>query len=194
MEKGRRMRRSRRGLGLNGLFWRYLIMTGLLAGTLCLLWLFLFNVLVNMEFVMSAYTAARALPDTEKMLRAQEQFEPEEIPFFYEWALVEDGSIIQSSMSQKQLEYAYDELAGYSAPHGWLYTQHFHFVPLSDGKKVMLEYDYSVCRSGTSGAAAGFSDMLYWGAAGASDPAHRDVHRTLYEDFAEGYAGGGCCL
>lgn len=145
MEKGRRMRRSRRGMGLNGLFWRYLITTGLLAGTLCLLWLFLFNVLVNMEFVMSAYTAARALPDTEKMLRAQEQFEPEEIPFFYEWALVEDGSIIQSSMSQKQLEYAYDELAGYSAPHGWLYTQHFYFVPLSDGKKVMLEYDYSVC-------------------------------------------------
>lgn len=145
MEKGRRMRRSRRSMGLNGLFWRYLITTGLLAGTLCLLWLFLFNVLVNMEFVMSAYTAARALPDTEKMLRAQERFEPEEIPFFYEWALVEDGSIIQSSMSQKQLEYAYDELAGYSAPHGWLYTQHFHFVPLSDGKKVMLEYDYSVC-------------------------------------------------
>ncbi|MFQ7125093.1 MAG: hypothetical protein ACLRPR_08325 [Eisenbergiella sp.] len=40
MEKGRRMRRSRRGMGLNGLFWRYLITTGLLAGTLCLLWLF----------------------------------------------------------------------------------------------------------------------------------------------------------
>ncbi|MFQ8703096.1 MAG: hypothetical protein ACLR9I_04765 [Eisenbergiella sp.] len=143
---------------------------------------------------MSAYTAARALPDTEKMLRAQEQFEPEEIPFFYEWALVEDGSIIQSSMSQKQLEYAYDELAGYSAPHGWLYTQHFHFVPLSDGKKVMLEYDYSVCY-----ADPGLQELL---------PDIQSCYIGVLwclillivmctgraEDFAEGYAGGGCCL
>lgn len=145
MEKGGIRRRFHREMGLNGLFWRYLVTTGTLAALLCVLWLLLFNVLVNMDIVMSAYTAARALPDTEKMLQAQERFEPDEIPFFYEWALTEDGRITESSMNKKQLGYAYDELAGYSAPHGWPYTQHFYVVPLADGRSVLLEYDYSVC-------------------------------------------------
>lgn len=145
METRRRMKHYRKGIGLNGLFWKYLLTTGMLAALLCLSWLLLFNILVNMGLVMSAYTAARALPETEKMLQEQETFHPEEIPFFYEWALVEGGSITESSMNEKQLGYAYDELAGYSAPHGRFYTQHFYRVPLSDEKAVLLEYDYSVC-------------------------------------------------
>lgn len=145
MEKRCGMRRSHRRIGLKGVLWRYLILTGVLAGSLCLAWMILFNMLVNMGIVMSAYTAVRALPETEKMLQAQEIFVPEEIPFFYEWALAKDGRILESNMNEKQLGYAQDELDGSSAPHGRFYTQYFHFVPLSDGRTVLLEYDYSVC-------------------------------------------------
>lgn len=145
MEKRRTIKRPVRGMGLNGMLWRYLTVTGTLSFLLCLAWLFLFNILVNMGFVMSAYTAVRALPETEKMLLGQERFDPGEIPFFYKWALAEDGRITESNMNEKQLGYAYDELAGYSAPHGRFYSQYFHRVLLPDGRIVLLEYDYSVC-------------------------------------------------
>ena len=145
MEKGMTGKRERGGIGLNGLFWRYLFTAGFLVAALCAAWLFLFNILVNMGFVLSAYTAVRGLAETERMLQEQEEFDPKQIPHFYEWALVEDGRIIGSDMNQKQLEYARQELSGSSAPHGWFYSQYFHLVPLQNGQTVMLEYDYSVC-------------------------------------------------
>lgn len=145
MEKGTAVKNRRRRIGLNALFWRYLIASGSLAATLCVLWLLLFNILVNMGVVMSAYTAVRGLTETERMLHEQAVFDPEAIPHFYEWALVENGEITDSNMNQKQLKYARRELSGDSAPHGWFYSQYFHLVPLQNGQTVMLEYDYSVC-------------------------------------------------
>lgn len=112
---------------------------------LCLIWLILFNILSNMGFVLSAYTAVRNLPQTEQALQAQTTFDSGEIPHYYEWALAENGTIIESSMNQKQLTYAYAELSGDPSPHGWFYSQYFHLVPLKNGQTVMLEYDYSVC-------------------------------------------------
>lgn len=76
---------------------------------LCLIWLILFNILVNMGFVLSAYTAVRNLPQTEQALQAQTTFGPEKIPHYYEWALTEDKKIIESNMNKKQLKYAYAE-------------------------------------------------------------------------------------
>lgn len=145
MEKRTVVKKKYRGLGLNALFWRYFITTGFFIIILCLAWLFLFNILVNMGFVMSAYTAVRGLLETEQMLQEQEVFNAEEIPHFYEWALVEDGNIIESNMNSKQMEYARRELAGDSAPYGRFYSQYFYPVLLENGQKVMLEYDYSVC-------------------------------------------------
>ena len=65
MEKRAAVKNRRRGLGLNALFWRYLITSGSLAAALCVLWLILFNILVNKGFVMSAYTAVRR-PDRKQ--------------------------------------------------------------------------------------------------------------------------------
>lgn len=145
MEKGTAVKSRRRGISLNAIFWRYLIASGSLAAALCVLWLLLFNILVNMGFVLSAYTAVRGLPEAERLLQEQRVFDPEAIPHFYEWALVEDGRITDSSMTQKQLEYAARELSGDSAPYGWFYSQYFHPVSLQNGQTVLLEYDYSVC-------------------------------------------------
>ena len=50
MEKRRTIKRPVRGMGLNGMLWRYLTVTGTLSFLLCLAWLFLFNILVNMGF------------------------------------------------------------------------------------------------------------------------------------------------
>ena len=132
MEKGMTGKRERGGIGLNGLFWRDLFTAGFLVAALCAAWLFLFNILVNMGFVLSAYTAVRGLAETERMLQEQEEFDPKQIPHFYEWALVEDGRIIGSDMNQKQLEYARQALCGSSAPHGWIYSPYFHIVPLQN--------------------------------------------------------------
>ncbi len=145
METGTTLKRKRKGIRLNTLFWRYFLTTGGLMAALCLIWLILFNILVNMGFVLSAYTAVRNLPQTEQALQAQTTFDSEKIPHYYEWALTEDKKIIESNMNKKQLKYAYAELYGDTSPHGWFYSQYFHLVPLKNGQAVMLEYDYSVC-------------------------------------------------
>lgn len=145
MEKRTVIRGRPKAMGLDGLFWRYLLTTGGLVALVCLAWLLLFNILINMGLVLSAYTAVRGLEETEQMLQAQTVFDPSEIPHIYGWALVEDGEITESSMNQRQLEYARREWAGSSGSHGWFYPQYFHLVPLRDGRTVMLEYDYSVC-------------------------------------------------
>lgn len=145
METGTTLKRKRKGIRLNTLFWRYFLTTGGLMAALCLIWLILFNILANMGFVLSAYTAVRNLPQTEQTLQAQTTFHPEKIPHYYKWALIEDEKIIESNMNKKQLKYAYAELSGDSSPHGWFYSQYFHLVSLKNGQAVMLEYDYSVC-------------------------------------------------
>ena len=145
METGTVLKRKRKGIRLNTLFWRYFLTTGVLIAALSLIWIILFNIFVNMGFVLSAYTAVRNLPQTEQALQEQTTFDPDEIPHYYEWALTENGKIIESNMNEKQLTYAYAELSGDSHPHGWFYSQYFHPVPLKNRQTVLLEYDYSVC-------------------------------------------------
>lgn len=145
METGIILKRKRKGIRLNTLFWRYFLTTGVLIAALSLIWIILFNILVNMGFVLSAYTAVRNLPQTEQELQKQTTFDPEIIPHYYEWALTENGKIIESNMNKKQRTYAYAELSGDSLPHGLFYSQYFHLVSLKNGQTVLLEYDYSVC-------------------------------------------------
>ena len=90
---------KRRAVGLNGLFWRYLLSTAAIVALICLAWLFLLRILMNMGITLPANTGANHLEETAAALRVQEQFDPEEIPFYYRWALLgADGTVLELSL------------------------------------------------------------------------------------------------
>ena len=131
---------KRRAVGLNGLFWRYLLSTAAIVALICLAWLFLLRILMNMGITLPANTGANHLEETAAALRVQEQFDPEEIPFYYRWALLgADGTVLESNMEGRKLE-----KLGERNNRNLVYPQYDRLVELRDGRRCLLRYDYAV--------------------------------------------------
>lgn len=133
-----------KGLTLNGLFWRYLLTTAAWSAALCLAALYLVQLLVLLGVILPAGAGEWSLDQTAAALQAQETFAPEEIPFFYQYALVEDGTLLETNMTEQEQDWARQVLAGDTARHGFPYTKYYRTVPLADGRRCLLQYDYAV--------------------------------------------------
>ena len=133
-----------KGLTLNGLFWRYLLTTAAWSAALCLAALYLVQLLVLLGVILPAGAGEWSLDQTAAALQAQETFAPEEIPFFYQYALVEDGTLLETNMTEQEQVWARQVLAGDTARHGFPYTKYYRTVPLADGRRCLLQYDYAV--------------------------------------------------
>lgn len=143
MEKRRTV--TRRGLSLNGLFWRYLLSTGALLGLLCLAGMFLFQLAINWGMILPANTAAKNLEETVSALQEQETFDPAAIPHYYRWALLDKtGVFVETNMTDRQQTMARREQAGDSFRLGLVYPNYHRAVSLPGGKTCLLQYDYSV--------------------------------------------------
>lgn len=144
MKKERVGKRRKKEITLRAVFWRYLLTTGLTVAFLCFAALCLFQLLVNMGFVLPAYTAANGLGETAQALQTQAEFDPDAIPHYYRWALVEEGEITASNMTGKEEDWARRELAGESLPRGLFYPKYYRPVDLPQGGQCLLQFDYSV--------------------------------------------------
>lgn len=138
------METRRRELTLNGLFWRYLLTTGALVAGLCLAAVYLAHLLAGLGVVLPAGTGEWNLSATSSALQAQEAFDAQAIPFFYQYALAEDGTILETNMTGQEQEWARQVLAGDAARHGFPYTKYYHTVSLSGGRVCLLQYDYAM--------------------------------------------------
>ena len=72
--------------GLTALFWRYLLTTGAVILALAVLWWLGMSILIQMQFVYPASTAADGVDDLVYELEAG-AITPEEIPYYYRWAV-----------------------------------------------------------------------------------------------------------
>ena len=137
-------RRADRKWKLSSLFWRYLVTTGVMVAVCTVLWWMAVVACISVGFVYQASVGARNLQKTQERLLRQEEFQGEEIPFYYDWCLVsEDGTVLQAKMSEKVLKQA-KNVEGDDGMRVFPYSKFFHAVSLKDGSRCVLAYDYSM--------------------------------------------------
>ena len=137
-------RRADRKWKLSSLFWRYLVTTGVMVAVCTVLWWMAVVACISVGFVYQASVGARNLQKTQERLLRQEEFQGEEIPFYYDWCLVsEDGTVLQAKMSEKVLKQA-KNVEGDDGMHIFPYSKFFHAMSLKDGSRCVLAYDYSM--------------------------------------------------
>ena len=138
-------KRMRRPAGLTVLFWRYLLTTSAVILALAVLWWLGLNVLMQMKFVYPAGTAAYGVDDLVYNLEAG-AITPEEIPYYYRWAIFDRSHKLMDpgNMNRLQLSYAESALAGDSIRHGIFYAQYHRVVELPTGEICVVQYDYSM--------------------------------------------------
>lgn len=131
--------------GLTALFWRYLLTTGAVILALAVLWWLGMSILIQMQFVYPASTAADGVDDLVYELEAG-AITPEEIPYYYRWAVFDRSRQVMDpgNMNRRQLSYAESALAGDSIRHGIFYAQYHRMVELPTGETCVVQYDYSM--------------------------------------------------
>ena len=127
------------------MFWRYLLTTGAVILALAVLWWLGMSILIQMEFVYPASTAADGVDDLVYELEAG-AITPEEIPYYYRWAVFDRSRQVMDpgNMNRRQLSYAESALAGDSIRHGIFYAQYHRMVELPTGETCVVQYDYSM--------------------------------------------------
>lgn len=127
------------------MFWRYLLTTGAVILALAVLWWLGMSILIQMQFVYPASTAADEVDDLVYELEAG-AITPEEIPYYYRWAVFDRSRQVMDpgNMNRRQLSYAESALAGDSIRHGIFYAQYHRMVELPTGETCVVQYDYSM--------------------------------------------------
>lgn len=137
---------SARGVGLAGLFWRYLITTGLALAAVALALVSVVLLLTGNGVVLTASAGAQAA--SEAILRARQTgiFDPEALPGYVAWALFdESGEVLNpGTMDARQLDEARADRAGYSMRFGLFYSRYHNWERLSDGSLLALQYTYAM--------------------------------------------------
>lgn len=127
------------------MFWRYLLTTGAVILALAVLWWLGMSILIQMQFVYPASTAADGVDDLVYELEAG-AITPEEIPYYYRWAVFDRSRQVMDpgNMNRRQLSYAESALAGDSIRYGIFYAQYHRMVELPTGETCVVQYDYSM--------------------------------------------------
>lgn len=127
------------------MFWRYLLTTGAVILALAVLWWLGMSILIQMQFVYPASTAADGVDDLVYELEAG-AITPEEIPYYYRWAVFDRSRQVvdPGNMNRRQLSYAESALAGDSIRYGIFYAQYHRMVELPTGETCVVQYDYSM--------------------------------------------------
>ena len=134
-----------RGLGLTGLFWRYLFACGACVALIAALWWFSFSLLLRNGIVLPARTAAEAAETLIMEALESGEFDAQAAPHYVRWARFdESGALLDGVMDEAHLHAARRELAGDSYTPVFPYTQYHRSTFLRDGSALVLQFDYSV--------------------------------------------------
>ena len=101
--------------------------------------------LMRHGIVYPANTAEGGVGAVARALSAGE-LDTAEIPYYYRWALFDEGGQVQDpgNMDPRHLDYAKAALAGERDPQGRFYSQYHRLVEMPDGTTCVIQYDYSM--------------------------------------------------
>ena len=122
---------------------RYLLLCGGGCALILVLWWIIFMQLINIGFLLPAVASARACSEARETVAAvtAETFDSNQISDLCRWAVVQDGTVLQTNMTARQLKIALNAFHGGSGNLGD--TQYQYDVKMADGSFCLLQYDYA---------------------------------------------------
>lgn len=122
---------------------RYLLLCGCGCALILVLWWIIFMQLINIGFLLPAVASAQACSEARETVAAvtAETFDSNQISDLCRWAVVQDGTVLQTNMTARQLKIALNDFHGGSGNLG--YTQYQYNVKMADGSFCLLQYDYA---------------------------------------------------
>ena len=122
---------------------RYLLLCGCGCALILVLWWVIFMQLINIGFLLPAVASAQACAEARETVAAvtAETFDSNQISDLCRWAVVQDGTVLQTNMTARQLKIALNTFHGGSGNLG--YTQYQYDVKMADGSFCLLQYDYA---------------------------------------------------
>lgn len=121
---------------------RYLLLCGGGCALILVLWWVIFMQLINIGFLLPAVASAQACSEARETVAAvtAETFDSNQISDLCRWAVVQDGTVLQTNMDDRHLKIALNAFHG-SGNLG--YTQYQYDVKMADGSFCLLQYDYA---------------------------------------------------
>ena len=134
---------KRKLTSLRSVLLRYLLLCGCGCALILVLWWIIFMQLINIGFLLPAVASARACSEARETVAAvtTETFDSNQISDLCRWAVVQDGTVLQTNMTARQLKIALNAFHGGSGNLG--YTQYQYDVKMADGSFCLLQYDYA---------------------------------------------------
>ena len=122
---------------------RYLLLCGGGCALILVLWWIIFMQLINIGFLLPAVASAQACSEARETVAAvtAETFDSNQISDLCRWAVVQDGTVLQTNMDDRHLKIALNTFHGGSGNLG--YTQYQYDVKMADGSFCLLQYDYA---------------------------------------------------
>ena len=134
---------KRKLTSLRSVLLRYLFLCGGGCALILVLWWVIFMQLINSGFLLPAVASAQACSEARETVAAvtAETFDSNQISDLCRWAVVQDGTVLQTNMTARQLKIALNDFHGGSGNLG--YTQYQYDVKMADGSFCLLQYDYA---------------------------------------------------
>lgn len=134
---------KRKLTSLRSVLLRYLLLCGGGCALILVLWWVIFMQLINIGFLLPAVASAQACSEARETVAAvtAETFDSNQISDLCRWAVVQDGTVLQTNMTARQLKIALNDFHGGSGNLG--YTQYQYDVKMADGSFCLLQYDYA---------------------------------------------------
>ena len=107
---------------------RYLLLCGGGCALILVLWWGIFMQLINIGFLLPAVASAQACSEARETVAAvtTETFDSNQISDLCRWAVVQDGTVLQTNMTARQLKIALNAFHGGSGNlgmHPWLISR-----------------------------------------------------------------------
>lgn len=131
---------KRKLTSLRSVLLRYLLLCGGGCALILVLWWVIFMQLINIGFLLPAVASAQACADARETVASMtaDTFDSLQISDLCRWAVVQDGTVLQTNMDDRHLKIALNAFHGGSGNPGYQYD-----VKMADGSFCLLQYDYA---------------------------------------------------
>lgn len=135
---------KRKLTSLRSVLLRYLLLCGGGCALILVLWWVIFMQLINIGFLLPAVASAQACADARETVASMtaDTFDSLQISDLCRWAVVQNDTVLQTNMTNRQLKIALNSYHGGSG--NLVLMQYQYDVKMADGSFCLLQYDYAL--------------------------------------------------